>query len=153
MTHTTTTTVTTGIGLKVKNITPYFVKSKVIREILDQVGEFIDAEYANELRRIYRTGRDEKVVTEDVIYQAGYNSSAEFLMWCDVSDIISCGKDLSGDECVFFARSMPWERVENEPESIDEVYSRIVEMVQRVTNMTADQIADLIIDGLVVTVD
>lgn len=54
----------------------------------------------------------------------------------------------SGEEYFFYMTSMPWNRSENEPRSIDEVRERIINAVQKFTNLSRNEIGEMINNDL-----
>lgn len=73
-----------------------------------------------------------------------FENLADFLYCCSDSDFLTYDDDGVGNSYLYYPPSMPWERIDGDPESEHEVVACIIKAVQKVTDMTACEIRDLI---------
>lgn len=70
---------------------------------------------------------------------------------CDATATLTYCDNGDGDDYLYYPPSMPWERSENEPETLEEVHKALVNAIQHLTDLTVDEIEnDLINDNLYV---
>lgn len=97
---------------------------------------------------------DEKGLTEDVT-GGDYNyenclklfraeSFAELLYNLDETDCLSYRTYREDEQYLFYEPTFPWERKEEEPETLEDAQEMIIRMIQKVTNVSADQILSMI---------
>lgn len=70
------------------------------------------------------------------------------LLFGDEHQSLVYSTDTEAEGYIYYPPSMPWERKEDEPTSIEEVHDRIVKAVQSVANMDEADILSLIDDEL-----
>lgn len=86
---------------------------------------------------------------DDYLYGSYFENIADLLTFCDDTDTLTYGAD--GDKSYFYYPPlMPWELSRNDPSDIEGVYENIINAVQKVSDMTADEIKALIRDDLYV---
>ena len=60
------------------------------------------------------------------------------------------GDDGESGAYLYYPPSLPWQRTENDPQTLEEVHRRIIKAVQRVTDLTSEAIEVMIDDDLYV---
>ena len=125
-----------GVGIPAEEVLPYLDKRKVARVLQ----ELLPAD-----KRISEIG---VVHLQDYFYCALDGGLGYMLKCCDETETLVSAPDESGLEYLYYPPSMPWERSENEPESLEEVHYRIVMAVQKLADMTEAEIETLIDDDL-----
>lgn len=119
-----------GIGIRVDNIYPFLDKQKCIAEIKAQLP---DEEIEEETFDI-----------DDFLYGEVFENLGDFLCHVDDSNLMTWGDTGDGEYFFFYTPSYPWERRENEPSSIQEVHEHIIKAVQRICDMSAEEIEAII---------
>ena len=84
---------------------------------------------------------------EEYLYEADIYNFAELLTKCDDTNTLTFG-DADDGEFLYYPPSMPWDRKENEPKSVQEVHDRIVAAVMKVVDMSKEEIEALIEDDI-----
>lgn len=131
-----------GIGIDVEKIRPHLNKRKVLRLILEQ---YPDDEDTLEWKR----RRDlTKFDIDDYLYGNLFDNLGDLLTHCDKTDTITYGDTGDGGVYFYYPPSMPWHRTKNEPDSEKEVHRRIVDAVMVVTDLSADEIEQMIDDDI-----
>lgn len=142
-----------GIGLKVSELYPYLDAKKVVNFLHKELPD------DEEIDEIVKTGRydrmnldpnvcvDGKLDIEDYV-RGVYNGLADMFTMCDDTDVLTYSSDDEGGEYMFYPPSMPWQMTDTEPKSLTEVHIRIINAVQKLTNMTVAEIEELIDDDL-----
>lgn len=114
-----------------------------------RISEIIDEERYENLELFIESLYDDGVVhLQDYFYCALDGGLGYMLKCCDETETLVSAPDESGLEYLYYPPSMPWERSENEPESLEEVHYRIVMAVQKLADMTEAEIETLIDDDL-----
>jgi len=133
-----------GIGIDVEKIEPFIDRKKLCHMLHEQLP-------SDELLQdiIDRKAYDE-LDYYDFLYGEPFQSLADILTHCDDSNSITYGGDGDGGEYFYYPPSMPWNRAGNEPKTIGEVHSRIIEAVQKITVLTSQEIENMIDDELYV---
>lgn len=85
---------------------------------------------------------------DDFLYGQPFDNFGDVLCHCDDTDTLTYGDNGEGEYYFFYTTSYPWERRDNEPASIEEVHERIIAAVQKLCDLTSDQIEKLIQDDL-----
>lgn len=85
---------------------------------------------------------------DDFLYGQPFDNFGDVLCHCDDTNTLTYGDNGEGEYYFFYTTSYPWERRENEPTSIEEVHERIIAAVQKLCDLTSDQIEKLIQDDL-----
>lgn len=91
---------------------------------------------------------EEEFDIDDYLWGEPFDNLGDVLCHCDDSNTLTYGDNGDGEHYFFYTTSYPWERRENEPTSIEEVHNRIIAAVQKLCNLTSDQIEKLIRDDL-----
>lgn len=132
-----------GIGISCEDIEPYINKNKLLDFIRSQLSE-------KDLKDIFPCIKDPSLSIEEIVDRSGYDNLADLLCHCDDTDSLTYGDD-GEDHCYFYyPPSMPWHHTSTEPKSEDEVAQRIVAAVQKIADMTREQIFSQVDDDLYV---
>lgn len=124
-----------GIGISAEELFPFLDKQKCITTIkrLHPEAKVSEADFD----------------IEDWIFGMPYDSLAELLTFCDDTNTITYGDTGGcGTSYFYYIPSYPWERTENEPQSVDEVHERIIDAVLKLCDMPREQIEDMINDEI-----
>ena len=132
-----------GVGLKTDEVMPYLNKEKVAKFLLEQLGN--ESEDVEILKRMLSSGHFNELNIDDYLHGMPFENFADVLTYCDDTDSITYGDDGEGDYYFYYPPSMPWEMRETEPKTIREVHDRIIVAVQKITDLTPEEI-DLMID-------
>jgi len=81
---------------------------------------------------------------DDYMYDTFVNFG-DFMCHVDNTGVMSYGDNGYGVSYFLYPPTYPWDRRDNEPQSIDEVHAIIVDAIMKVTNLTAEE-ADKLID-------
>lgn len=128
-----------GIGIGGSKVAEHLNKRKVINELIKLFPD--DKELLE--------WRNKRILTdfEPDDYTAygncGFNCFSDFLTHLDDTDTLTFG-DVGDEDYLYYPPSMPWHRLENEPQSAEEVYSRIVSVVMKITDLTEKEILEMI---------
>ena len=96
-------------------------------------------------------GKNNAIDISDALYDVyGYENIADLLTFCDDTDTLTYDRDGEGGSYFYYAPSMPWEMLSNEPQTLDEVHDRIIKAVMKVTDLTREEILYMIDDDLYV---
>lgn len=133
-----------GIGLNTADIEPYINKKKMVHFLLDQFQNDMD------LENIITTGDYTSFDIEEYCYEMGFDGLADILCYCDDTSTITCSNDGDGGAYFYYPPSMPWDHVPNEPQTEKEVIRRIIKAVQKITDMTKEEIKNVIDNDLYV---
>lgn len=135
-----------GVGINADAIWDRLDDKKVIRFLAQQLpNEVTSTEVEAALAAISR-GESCPINIRDYLYGEPLENLADALAHCDDTNTLTFADDGDGSAYFYYPPSMPWERGENTPTSIDEVHQRIIDAVQKLTDMTSDEIEG-IIDG------
>lgn len=85
---------------------------------------------------------------DDYFYGELFENLADMLCHCDTTNTLTYGDNGNGEYFFYYAPSYPWNRRENEPNSIAEVHERIKDAVQCICNMTREEIEAMIDDDI-----
>ncbi len=133
-----------GIGLNAKDIESRVSTEKVVRFFAKQLPdkpELIDMIMSNDFS---------KFDINDYMYGNGFENIADVLCHCDDTDSITFGDDGNGNCYFYYPPSMPWHHTKTEPKSEEEVISRIISAVKKITDMSPYEIRELICTDLYV---
>lgn len=126
-----------GIGIACYEIEPYVKRDKLF--------DFIRSELCKkDLERLFPGIEYPSLSIDEIVSMAGYDDIADLLCHCDDTDSLTYGNDGEGGCYFYYPPSMPWEQTPTEPKSVEEVIDRIVNAVQKITDMTSEQIESLI---------
>ena len=134
-----------GIGLNADEIRPYINTEKIARFFYGQ-WQYHDSE----LEAMISSGDYSGFDMDDYLEGGDIDDLGDVLYYCDDTDTLSSGDDGRGNAYFYYPPSMPWHLRENDPKSEQEVIERITAAVQKITDMTAEEIEPLIKDLYVV---
>lgn len=124
-----------GIGIATSALVPYLDVDKCTKLICEQTsGEIVS--------------NKEDFDINDYLYGEVFENLADMLCHCDNSEAMTYGDNGDGESYFYYTKTYPWERLETEPKSIEEVHSIIKDAVQRVCNLTRDEIEEMINDDI-----
>lgn len=132
-----------GVGLDADNVRPYLDKEKLAKFLLEQLAD--EPEDVEFLNRMLSSGDFRELNIDDYLHGMPFDNFADVLTYCDDTDSITYGDDGEGICYFYYPPSMPWEMRDTEPKTIQEVHDRIITAVQKLTNLTSEEI-DLMID-------
>ena len=127
-----------GIGIDTAKIKDRISTEKIVRFLSEQVPDDTD------LKRMLENGDFSSFNLEDYLYGSCFDSVADVLCHCDDTDTLTYTSDGEGGEYFYYPPSMPWDHVPNEPKSEQDVIERIIAAVQRLTDMSDDQIREIV---------
>lgn len=133
-----------GVGIDVDKIKPHLNNEKLVQLLSEQLP---DDEIVNE---IMEKGSYSDLDINDFMYGEPFDNLGDLLTHCDDSNSLSYGDDGESGAYLYYPPSLPWQRTENDPETLEEVHRRIIKAVQRVTDLTAEEIDGMIDDELYV---
>lgn len=133
-----------GVGINVNTIRPYLNKEKLVQFLTEQLP---DDELVIEFKK---KGACCDLNIDDFLYGDPFDNLADLLSHCDDSNSFTYGDDGESGAYLYYPPSFPWERTENEPETLEEVHRRIIKAVQRVTDLSDEEIEQMIDDELYV---
>lgn len=123
-----------GVGIRCDDIFDHLDKHKCYLVVQEQLpDEEID---------------EEGFELDDFLYGNAFENIADFLCCLDDDDIFTFGDNGDGQYYFLYPPSYPWGRRENEPKSLEEVHSRIVSILLKVTDLTPQEAEALIDDDI-----
>lgn len=135
-----------GVGLDADNVRPFLNKEKLAKFLLEQLsGEPEDVEL---LSHMLSSGDVGKLNIDDYLYGMPFDNLADVLTHCDDTDSITYGDNGEGGYYFYYPPSMPWEMRDTEPKTVQEVHDRIIAAVQKITDLSPDEIDRMIDDEL-----
>lgn len=124
-----------GIGIRTNELYSFLNKDKCVSEILRQLpDEQIDASNYFDI--------------DDYFYGEPFENMGDLLCHVDDTDSMTYGDNGDGEYFFYYIPSYPWERRENEPESIEEVHNRIYLAVQKLCDISREEVEELIDDDI-----
>lgn len=133
-----------GIGLCTRDIKERIDTEKVVRFFVQQFPDDDD------LLDMIAANNYSSFDMNDYLYGNGFENLADVLCHCDDTDSITFMDDGDGNCYFYYPPSMPWHHTSNEPQSEQEVIERIVRAVQKITDMTEEEIKKVIDNDLYV---
>lgn len=133
-----------GVGLNAADIESHINKEKAARFFSEQFPEEAD------LKDMVLTGDFSSFDMEEYYYGNGFENLADVLCHCDDTDSLTFGDDGEGTAYFYYPPSMPWHHTPDEPQTEQEVIDRIIKAVQKITDMTEEEIKKIIDNNLYV---
>lgn len=133
-----------GIGLNVDDVAPHINTEKAARFFYEQLPDDTD------LRDMIASDNYSSFDIEEYYYGNGFENLADVLCHCDDTDSITFCDDGDGNIYFYYPPSMPWHHTGNEPQSEQEVIARIIKAVQKIADMTEEEIKKIIDNDLYV---
>lgn len=119
-----------GIGIHTNDLYPFLNYGKCIKAIKEQLpDEEID---------------EETFDIDEYFYGEPFQNLGDLLCHVDDTNTLTYGDNGDGEYYFYYTRSYPWERKDNEPQSIEEVYERIIAAVIRLCDISSDAIRVLV---------
>lgn len=123
-----------GIGIRTNDLYPFLNTAKCIEVIKEQIpDEDIDEESFN---------------IDDFFYGEPFQNLGDLLCHVDVTNTLTYGDNGDGEYFFYYTPSYPWDRVQNEPESIKDVQERIISAVLCLCDMKIEEVESLIDDDI-----
>lgn len=122
-----------GVGVCVSDLRPCINADK-----------FLDFLKEQRLDTPIPEGKDVESYIDDWIERL--NVLGNVFCLCDATATLTYCDNGEGDCYLYYPPSMPWERSENEPETLEEVHEILVNTIQRLTDLTKEQIENVLID-------
>ena len=123
-----------GVGIRCDDIFDHLDKHKCYLVVQEQLpDEEID---------------EEGFELDDFLYGDAFENIADFLCCLDDDDIFTFGDSGDGQYYFLYPPTYPWGRREKEPKSLEEVHSRIVSILLKVTDLTPQEAEALIDDDI-----
>lgn len=131
-----------GIGVNIDHIRYRLNKKKLIEFLIEQ----LPIGTVDDLKEIYSEGEPyEGFDIDDYLYGNPYDGIEEILASCDDNEWLTYNDNGEGSHYVYFPKSYPWERARYRfPRSVEEVKFCIVGAIQKVTDMTENEILAVI---------
>lgn len=109
---------------------------------------FLLEQFRDDMDTINEINRMETIDINAFLYGEPYSNIAELLTECDDTGTMTYDDDGEGYSYFLFAPRMPWEFKNGMPMTIDQCHDIIVRAVQKVSDMTREQILGIIDDHL-----
>lgn len=133
-----------GIGIDASKLIP-FIDNKKFAEFL--VIQLPDNDFISE---VVSQKKYDELDFEDFLHGYPFDNLADLLTFCDDTDTLVYGNDGENGYYLYYPPSMPWHRVSNEPNNVEEVHQRIIAAASSITNLSSDEIENMIDDELYV---
>lgn len=133
-----------GVGINTDKIEESINKEKLAAILLEQLP---DDELVLD---IIKKKAYDWLDVHDFLCGEPFDNLGDLLTYCDDTDSITYGDDGEGGSYFYYPPSMPWHRVRDEPDTIDEVHRRIIKAVQVITDLSGEEIEAMIDDELYV---
>ncbi len=130
----------TGIGICTKKIAEHIDKKKLAHVLSEHIPD------NEELLSMIKSDNYDGLNVDDYLHKKPFENLADLLCHCDDTDTITCEEDGQGNNYFYYSPSMPWHRRENEPQSREEVYARILAAVQKITTLSEEDVDNFIDD-------
>lgn len=124
-----------GIGIKTSDIIEHLDNKKCIAMLKEQLP---NEDIPNE----------DELDIDDFLHGNPFDNLGDLLCHCDDSETLTYGDNGECEDYLYYAPSYPWDRKQNDPESIQQVHDRIIDAVQKVCNMTKEEIENIIDNDL-----
>lgn len=131
-----------GVGISANWVREHLDKEKLAKVLAMQLPD------DEQLSKIIKNKTYDQLCVDDYLYGEPFDNFAELLTCCDDTATLSYGCDDDDDSYLYYPPSMPWERVRNEPHTLEEAKLRIVDAVQAVTNLYLGEIMAEIDDNM-----
>lgn len=123
-----------GIGIDTDSIRKYLDKKKCIKFLRKQLpGEEIN---------------EEQFDLEDYLCASPFDSLGELLCCCDDTSTLTYVGNGDGTYYFYYTPSYPWDRKENEPQSVKEVHKRIIAAVKKICTVSTNELEKIINDEI-----
>lgn len=133
-----------GIGIDADQVEPFINKKKLANMLLRKCPNH------EGLMRIHTNQAYDELNVEDFLYGTPFENLGELLVYCDDTYSLVYGDDGADSSYFYYPPSMPWNRRDNEPDTLEEVHRRIIKAVRSITDLSAADIEKMIDDHLYV---
>lgn len=120
-----------GIGVRCSHVEPHLDGHKCYLEICKLLPD----------EHIEEDGFD----LDDFLYGNPFENLGDFLSSLDETDVTTYGDDGDSQYYFLYSPKFPWHMKKNEPNCVEEVHRRIVDVLMKVTNLSrvdADKLID-----------
>lgn len=131
----------TGVGLNADHIE---ISQKKLRAFLQ---EELDGG-REDFPEVWEDSKELDV--NDYLYGEPYDNLGDLLTFCDDTDTLTYGDDGEGTPYFYYPPSMPWQQGVRDPLTLDDCKRNIVKAVQRISDMTEEEIMNIIDEDLYV---
>ena len=132
-----------GIGIDTDKISDRIDTRKLVEFLIAQLPD------DDELKEIYEKGEPfEDFDIDNYLYGNPYNCLAEIFADCDDTSQLTYNDNNESKDYVLFQKQYPWEYGENSPRSVQDVHGILIDAVMKITDMTPDEIEDVIDDDI-----
>ena len=136
-----------GVGINTDTIWNRLDDKKVVQFLTQEFPDEVTATEAEAALAAIARGESCPINIRDYLHGEPLDCLGEALALCDDTEILIYGNDCE-TEYVYYPPTMPWQRCAFDPTSIDDVHKRIIKAVQKLTDMTSNEIEGLIDDYL-----
>lgn len=133
-----------GVGLNVRDVEPHINTERMVKFFYEQLPDDED------LEDMIASGDYSSFDMDEYFYGNAFENLADVLCHCDDTDSITFGDDGDGGVYFYYPPSMHWYHTATEPQSEQEVIDRIVNAVQKIADMTKEEISKIIDNDLYV---
>lgn len=140
--------VISGVGINTDAIWNRLDDKKVVQFLAQKLSDEVTATEAEAALAAIARGESCPINIRDYLYGEPMDNLGEALQLCDDTETLIYGDDGAGTAFFYYPPSMPWQRGKFDPTSIDEVHQRIIDAVQKLTDMTREEVEDIIDDDL-----
>lgn len=133
-----------GVGIDTSKIEPFIDNEKLVKMLLEQLPN------DEELSEIIASKKYNEFDMRNFLYGEPFENLGDLLTYCDDTNSITYGDDGESGSYFYYPPSMPWHRVPDEPETLEEVHRRIIKAIRVVTNLSEEDIEAMIDDDLYV---
>jgi len=123
-----------GIGVKTKQLRPYLNDENCIAFLKEYDATIVIDEDSFNIN--------------DYISGKPFKNLSELLYFCDYSDCLRCDGDGNGEDYLYYPPKYPWQLKENDPRSIEEAHKLLIETIQRICDISREDVEALIDDDL-----
>lgn len=137
-----------GVGICAEDVTHALNKKKLVLKLLELLP---DEDSQELLQHIISDDRYEKFDVEgEFCFGNPYENIAELLVECEGTMSFTYADDGFSRSYFYFPPTMPWSYLESDPKTLEEAHRRIIMAVQTITDLSAEEIEELIDDDLYV---
>lgn len=133
-----------GIGIDTNELIPFIDK----RKLVDCLSMLIPDDKL--VSDIVSQNDYDKLNLDDFLYGEPFCNLGDLLTYFDDTHTLTHDSDGGDRDFLYYPPSMPWERLDNEPKSIEEVHKRIITAVSAITTLSSEEIDKMIDDDLYV---
>jgi len=91
---------------------------------------------------------EDKFDLDDYLHGEVFQNIGDFLCHLDDDGIFTYGDDGDGQSYFLYPPSYPWNRSDNEPQTLAEVHEKLIKVILKVTNLSMEEAEELIDDDI-----